>query len=320
MKIRSLKIIILLAFFQVGCATYEKSSSIPSVDEGFSFEVLDKDVSSWSGDVIVGAYSIPESQVVISGHQKGGGGGGFLFGFLGVLIEHSLEQSSGKKTIASVSDQLGFYLNEQIEAELDVSLQKKDLAGIYKINDDSKNHVLSIKPMLVLTYTWDENKVRPFTILNVSLHEKGREEKLWSSRYISSIGKARVLFGEGSWLENDKSALNGFISENLKLSIDFMLEDFLSPYDRKTKDSIVVEGNVPFLKSVYRLLGQRLLENDKFVAYVPVSNDASVISGVLIADKKYVATRVATPKDKPYKKIFSEEEKKENEKSLDRRF
>lgn len=320
MKIFSLILIGLLVLLQAGCATYKNSLSMPAVDGVISFEVSDKKSSSWSNDVIVGTYSVPDSQVVISGHQTGGGGGGFLFGFLGVLLEHSIDKANGKKTVSAMSDQLSFYINKNVEEKIQSNIQNKGISGSYVMNDSSQKYMLSVKPMLVLTYTWDNNKVRPFTILNVALHERGKEEKVWGSRYISSIGESRALAGENSWLENDNLLLNNFIVENLDVSVDFMMKDFQSPYDRETKNRIVVEGHAPFLKSVFRIAGQKLVENDRFIAYVPQSADAAVISGVIIADKKYVISRAATSKDKPYKKIYSEEEKKFNAEALDRRF
>jgi hypothetical protein len=310
MKTPYILLISLLALLQTGCATYENSKPMPLQGEKISFEVSGEDISSWN-DVIVGAYVVPDSHVVISGHQTGGGVGA-IFGLVGVLIENAAGKAGGKRSVATLEEKLGFKLNKIVEDKLENSIKEGSFSTLFSVNDVLPQHVLTIKPMLVLTHTYDNKKIRPFTILQTTLRSKDSEEKVWSSRYISSLGDNRLLSGEDGWLEHDKLALNKFLDKNLNASIQLMLKDLKSPYDRKNNDKIVVEGNVPFLKDVYQLLGQKLTESDDALVYIAKQPDVSTISGVIIADKKHVAYRLATKKDPQYKRIKSNEEKEAN--------
>src|SRR5437870_9484813 len=58
-------------------------------------------------DLPMGVHRIPDSNVIVSGHQKGGGLG-MLFGIVGVAIQSSANASGGTARVRSVEDDLRF--------------------------------------------------------------------------------------------------------------------------------------------------------------------------------------------------------------------
>src|ERR1044072_8766151 len=58
-------------------------------------------------DLPMGGHRIPDSNVVVSGYQ-GGGGIGMLFGLVGVLVQSSINADAGSGKVRNVEDDLRF--------------------------------------------------------------------------------------------------------------------------------------------------------------------------------------------------------------------
>src|SRR5258706_14697021 len=65
-----------------------------------------KGPSGWT-DLPMGAHRIPDSNVIISGHQKGGGIG-ILFCVVGVLVQSTANADAGRRAVGNVQDRLRF--------------------------------------------------------------------------------------------------------------------------------------------------------------------------------------------------------------------
>jgi hypothetical protein len=241
--------------------------------------------------------------------------GAFLFGVIGSLIEHAIGKNKGKKSVIDVKEQLSFTLHERVEEILESTIEINDLSSKIAINDPQLNYVLSIKPILVLTGIHDSKEIRPFIILTTTLgdgkqqeYDDDEEQKKWSARYVSSIGDNRLLAGKDSWTENNNYRLNQFIIENVDALIELILTDYNSPYDRESEDFVVVEGNIPYVKDVYRLLGLKLAEDKRSITYIPKQQNMHLTQSIVVVDKNAVLYRKATKKDPDFVRIKSKKE------------
>ena len=67
-----------------GCATYDLTKAPPAETQPIAITYSSEGPSGWT-DLPLGAYRVPNSDVIVSGHEKGGIG--MLFGVVGVLAQ-----------------------------------------------------------------------------------------------------------------------------------------------------------------------------------------------------------------------------------------
>src|SRR5437016_883240 len=80
-----------------GCATFELSKPAPAQQQPISVKLSTEELSGWS-DLPMGVYRIPDSQVIISGHQKASGAG-ILFGVLGLAVTSAVNTAAGARAV-----------------------------------------------------------------------------------------------------------------------------------------------------------------------------------------------------------------------------
>ncbi|NPC56050.1 hypothetical protein [Caenimonas soli] len=99
-----------------GCASFEFAKPAPAQQQPLTLKVSGEELSGWT-DLPIGVYRIPQSHVIISGHQKGQGAG-LLFGLIGVAVAHAANASSGADAVKSAEEQLRIKLTGQIETSI----------------------------------------------------------------------------------------------------------------------------------------------------------------------------------------------------------
>ena len=91
---------------------------LPPVMEGRTqVEFSTAQTSKWT-DLPMGTYRVPDSDVIISGHQKGGAAPMLLFGVVGLAIQGSVNAGNGKEAMASSEQALTFSIDEEAKATL----------------------------------------------------------------------------------------------------------------------------------------------------------------------------------------------------------
>ncbi len=267
-----------------------------------SFE--SKQLSGWS-DLPPGCYRVPDSQVIISGHQKGGAAG-VLFGVIGVAIQSSVNASSGHKATAGLEDALRLDLTAQEQRIARESLEFSPFKERFTLEPDASATQLSVSTALIATYVTDTD-VRPYVVLKVTLtepksdHGSTGKQFVWTTRYIASVGAPRALSGSGSWTEAGGQPLKDAAEQSLRRAIKVMLTDIAQPYPRDKQKLTTVEGGFPFVKKRLQTVGYELVEDDQSLVFVPKLSSAIVFSGVNIMDKAAIQYRPATKEDRKLK-------------------
>jgi hypothetical protein len=276
-----------------GCATFEYTKAAPVNDQTVNVRLSGEDLSKWS-DMPIGVHRVPDSQLVISGHQDIGAGT-FMFGLLGVAASHASNSAVGEELVKKAEQILKVSLNDRVTDSLKTSLASGNYNShfMYGIGDSGNN--MLVTPGIVMTYV-NEKDLILYVILKANITDKD-QQAVWTMRYIASSQEPRPLMGEGSWTENDGVALKEAIEVSLARAMHVMLRDAGEPYPRNESTMVMVEGNYPFVRQRFEVKAFKLSEDDHTVVIVPKIGDVVVFAGVNILNKKNSQYRQAKADD-----------------------
>ena len=289
---RALGALVLVAPVLGGCATYDMLKAPPAVDKPIAVAVAADGASGWS-DLPIGVYRVPNTDVIIAGHQSGGGIG-MLFGIVGVVAEDAIETSAGHDKVKDQLAALTIDLKPQAAMLARAAVASGRYGTVFTATPAPDSPVLSITPYTVITYVNDTD-VRPYVIVKAEL--KGGGQK-WSTRYIASHGAPLPLSGANSLTADGGAALKAATARDLERAIAVMLDDVANRHPRDGKTMVYVETGFPFLRQRMAITGDKLGEDDATVVFAPKVADAIVFAGIDIIDKAVVTVRPATPDDK----------------------
>ncbi len=292
MKNINLLILTFCGLILSGCATFDYQKPSPVQPEPIAVSITDdKYDSAW--DVPLGIYEVPDTSIIISGHQKGDGTGGF-FGVLGILAGSSSDAAQGKEKVAQAAlDNLP--LKRITETAFETAISSSPLKSRFSFGVKTDVAQLKIASALLLNYISDED-ILPFVVLKAELIDS-KGGKLWSMRVFASGDRAMPLVGDVSWTANNAQPLNEVVSRGLKKAAYYLLTDMADPYPRKEQQKVLVETNVPFVKNKVRMVGYRLTENSDTLVFVPSAADANVFAGMNIFAKSLLSVRPAQSSD-----------------------
>jgi len=300
---RNLALLAVAATALVGCSAAITKPAPPQAQRiAVSFDP--KKLSGWS-DLPPGCYRVPDSQVIISGHQKGGAAG-ILFGVIGVMVQSSMNASAGHKATAGIEDSLHIDLTEAEQRITREALESSPLKDRYTLDADPAASHLQVSSALVVTYVTDTD-VRPYVVLKVTLNEPAAghgqpaRQDVWDTRYIASIGPPRAISGPGSWTEDNGRPLKDAAEASLRRAVKVMLADIAQPYARDEQKLTMVEGSFPFVKQRVQSVGYALAEDDQSLVFVPKLGSGIVFAGVNVLDKSEITYRPATKEDRKLK-------------------
>lgn len=279
------------------CATFERAKPAPAVGGPIAVKMNSAELSSWS-DLPLGAYKIPESDVIVSGHQRANVAP-LLFGVVGVGIAHAANSNSSAAGVSNTEQILRIKLTDQTRSEIESTVSQEPLVA--KFSEQSAVAQLDVSPALLLSYVSDTD-VRPYVILKAVLGSAGKPG-VWETRYFAATGEAKPLEGPQSWTADDGKALKSVVAANLRQAVNVMLRDVAEPYVRDDADMTIVEGDFPYLKQRVQMLGYKLTEDEKYIAFVPKIGDVMTLSGVNVLDKSTVVVRPARPGDVSFKVV-----------------
>lgn len=270
----------------------------PSFDGPTQIEFSTDQVSKWT-DLPLGTYRVPNSDLIISGHQKGGAAPMLLFGLIGVAVQSGINSSQGKGAMASAEQALTFSIDEEAKAKLQLALADPAYAGKFTA-DATPGRKFEVTGAVVMSFA-NQQDVLPYVTLRVKLMGNEGKSKLWTTRYIASAGARRPLVGDGSWTENDGAALRPQVSRLLDLAIGTMLKDISDPYPREEASLTNVHGYFVHVNKPLQVVGYKLAEEDGRMLFLPRLGTSIVFAGVNILDTDSVWQQPAGKKDKPLK-------------------
>lgn len=279
------------------CATYDRTKPAPVVAGPIAINVKSEQLSAMN-DLPIGAYKIPDSDVVVSGHQRGNGGA-LLFGLLGVAVVHAANSNSSAAGVSNTEQILRLKLADQTRVAIEAEIAQQSLSGSLAIGTGATQ--LDVTSALLLSYV-NDTQSRPFAILKVAL--TGADKRpIWETRYLATTGEVRALEGPDSWTADGGAPLKAALATSLQRAVKVLLTDVVKPYARDEKEMTTVEGGFPYLRQRLQLKGYRLVEDEKYIAFVPKIGDVMVFAGVNVLDRSTTVYRPAKPDDEVLKML-----------------
>ena len=241
-------------------------------------------------DLPMGVHRIPDSNVIISGHQKGGGIG-MLFGVGGMAIQSSANASGGTARVRSVEDDLRFNATAKA-TELTGAIVADGKFG-QRFTLQAADSTLNVVPYIVITFQ-NETEVRPYIVLKTKLYTPA-DQSPKAQKYFCCEGKALPLTGPGGLAENGGAGLKTLLAAELDTAIRVMLQDRSQPYPRDKQSRIVVNGYLPFVGKPFKMKGYDLGHYDDY-ALIDFTSGMLVFGGVNIAEPG--SLEIVPPKEK----------------------
>jgi hypothetical protein len=270
----------------------------PSLDGPAQVEFSTDQVSKWT-DLPLGTYRVPNSDVIISGHQKGGAAPMLLFGVIGMAVQGSVNAHNGKEAMASAEQALTFSIDEEAKAKLQAAIADPAYAGKFT-SEVTPAHKFEVTGAVVLSFA-NQLEALPYVTLRVKLMGNNGKSKLWTTRYIASSGARKPLVGENSWTADNGAALRPQVSHLLDIAINTMLKDIATPYPRDEASLTNVHGFFPHVNKPLQVVGYKLSEENGRMLFLPKLGTSIVFAGVNSLDTTTVWQQPAGKKDAPLK-------------------
>jgi len=230
-------------------------------------------------DLPMGVHRIPDSNVIISGHQKGGGIG-MLFGVVGMAIQSSANASGGTARVRSVEDDLRFDATAKA-TELTGAMLAADGKFGQRFTLQAADNMLNVSPYIVITFQ-NETEVRPYIVLKTKLYTAG-DQSPKAQKYFCCEGKALPLTGANGLAENGGAGLKALLTAELETAIRVMLQDRAQPYTRDKEQRITVKGYLPFVGKPFKMKGYDLGHFNDYTL-IDFPSGMLVFGGVNIAE------------------------------------
>lgn len=279
----------LCAVVMTGCATFRNAEPPPKFAKPTNIVFSDEGLSTMS-DLTVGVHRVPNSDVLITGHQKGSIAG-LVFGPLGLAFTDAVDSSAAADKTKNVQAALSIRLGELASPLLQEQITITGKNDAFRFDSKPNPLLLKITGGLIMTFVSD-TEVVPYVSLKPALQD-AQKFIFWSTRYMAAVGAPRPLVGESSWTADGGKALHEATVMALSRVVKVMLQDFAQPYPRDEKSLIVVETGYPFARMRMQGFGFKLWEDEDTVGFVPKLGDGIVYTGVHILDKSTSMFRTA---------------------------
>jgi hypothetical protein len=217
-----------------------------------SIFISDKGPNGMS-DLPMGVKRITDSNIVVSGHQKGGALG-LLFGVVGVAIQSAANTDAGGKRTNDIQDALRFDVAGRASELASGILAEESFRGGYTLATEESPSAVSVVPYIVLTYV-NETDVRPYIVLKTKLEPEAGSKKPRTIKYFCCEGPAMPLIGEDSLTENNGEKLKALLNTELDTALRIMLTDRRQPFARNDDAKLDVNGSLPFVGKSFKWRG-----------------------------------------------------------------
>ena len=251
-------------------------------------------ISSFS-DMPMGTYRVPNSQVLVSGHQKGNAIA-IAIGLPGAM-DAATDTSGGKAAVQGSDEALHISLTAEAQNDLAKMLPKSAFADKFTLVPNLNAPVLRVSSDIVLQFL-ENGDVVPFVILKGKLIDTHGGASTWTMRYAASIGRPRPLDGDHGWMSEGGASLKMNVSSALERALLVMLTDVSSPFPHDDNRKSAADGYFPFMSKRLQVVGYSITEDTDWIAFSPKIIGTSLLAGVNIMDKAVTKIRVATKDDR----------------------
>jgi hypothetical protein len=203
-------------------------------------------------DLPMGVHRIPDSNVVISGHQ-GGGALGILFGVPGMLVQSSVNAQTGTGQVRNVEDDLRFDVRAKAIEMTNTVMASDKFRTAYTLTPQPGGSTMTVTPYVVLTFVKKSEDVRPYIVLKTKVETGSGPGK--TIKYFCCEGKALPL---ASLTENNGAGLKDLLTSELETAINVMLLDRSQPFPRNDEAKLETNGFLPFVGKPLKLRGYDL--------------------------------------------------------------
>lgn len=204
-------------------------------------------------DLPMGVKRIPDSNIVVSGHQKGGALG-ILFGVVGVAIQSAANTDAGGKRTNDIQEALRFDVAGRASELATSMLAEEEFRGAYTLASTESPSAMPVVPYIVLTFV-NQTDVRPYIVLKTKLEPEAGSKKPRTIKYFCCEGPAMPLTGEGSLTENNGEKLKALLNSELETAMRLMLTDRQKPFARNDDARLDINGSLPFVGKPFKWRG-----------------------------------------------------------------
>lgn len=192
-------------------------------------------------DLPMGVHRIPDSNVIVSGHQ-GGSALGVLFGVVGMVVQSSVNAQTGTAKVHNVEDDLRFDVRTKAIELTNAALAGDTFKDAFTLTPQPGGSTMTVTPYVVLTFVKKTEDVRPYVVLKTKVAVDGDSGK--AIKYFCCEGKALPL---ASLTENDGAGLKALLTSELETAVNVMLLDRSKPFPRNDEAKIATNGMLPFV-------------------------------------------------------------------------
>ena len=228
-------------------------------------------------DLPMGVHRIPDSNVVVSGYQ-GGGGIGMLFGVVGMLVQSSINTGTGTSKVRNVEDDLRFDVRAKAIDMTNTIMAGDKFRTAFTLTPQPGGSTMTVTPYVVLTFVKKSEDVRPYIVLKTKVATGGDSGK--TIKYFCCEGKPVPL---ASLTENNGARLKELLTAELDTAVNVMLLDRSQPFPRNDEAKLNTNGLLPFVGKPLKWRGFDLgsYKDDKLVEF---RGGIIVFSGVNIVE------------------------------------
>jgi len=224
------------------------SEALPPLSAPTAIVFSEKGANGMS-DLPLGVHRIPDSDVVVSGYQ-GGGGIGMLFGVVGMLVQSSINTEAGTGRVRNVEDELRFDVRAKAIEMTQAIMEDDKFRTAFTLTPQLGGSTMTVTPYVVLTFVKKTEDVRPYIVLKTKVATGSDSGK--TIKYFCCEGKALPL---ASLTENNGARLNELLTAELDTAINVMLLDRSQPYPRNDEAKVATNGLLPFVGKPLKLNG-----------------------------------------------------------------
>jgi hypothetical protein len=288
-----------------GCVPAYVPKPAPLQESRPSIDVVEGGLSGWS-DLPIGFYRIPDSQVVMSGHQSREESSFFLFDMIGVMAQARDAPAEAEAAVRDVENALRLRVAPLLrEVVADSVAGDERLSSHYDASSGSASligPVLELDAALIMSLEGDD-QYRAYAVVKASLKETPTGSPLWKTRYFASSGQSRGLFGEDGWAAQHGAFLRSYAVAELERLADLVLTDVAAPYPRDDAAIVTVESHFPYLRRQLQTRGYLLEETDHRIVIQSQMHPSMAHAGVYVLDKSLTSWRPAASGDSVFKVI-----------------
>jgi hypothetical protein len=192
-------------------------------------------------DLPMGVHRIPDSDVVVSGYQ-GGGGIGMLFGVVGTLVQSSINTGTGTGKVRGIEDDLRFDVRAKSIEMVNTIMAGDKFRTAFTLTPQPNGSTMTVTPYVVLTFVKKTDDVRPYVVLKTKVATGSDSGK--ALKYFCCEGKALPL---ATLTENNGARLKEVLTAELDTAVNVMLLDRSQPFPRNNEAKVATNGLLPFV-------------------------------------------------------------------------